>query len=259
MRATLNGKSSGCCDLRNGGAGLQAHPQSLRWLGRTAPKGAVAFSGGRDLRTAIYVDGFNLYHRALETNPAIKWLDLKAMAAGALRPENRIVRVRYFTARVAAPPNDIDMPMRQDTYIRALKAHIPELTVHFGRFVQRPKTRRLVNPPATGSKYVEVWHREEKGSDVNLAVHLVNDAWRDEYDCAVVVSDDSDLAEALAIARYRNKTVGILTTAGRPTAELDSLCNFYRHLTNTHFTNSQLPDPVLDRDGRAITRPSRWR
>lgn len=32
---------------------------------------------------------------------------------------------------------------------------------------------------------VEVVKTEEKGSDVNLAVHLLNDAWLDVYDCAV--------------------------------------------------------------------------
>ena len=35
---------------------------------------------------------------------------------------------------------------------------------------------------------------EEKGSAVNLAVHLLNDGWLDAYDCAVVISNDSDLA-----------------------------------------------------------------
>ena len=34
---------------------------------------------------------------------------------------------------------------------------------------------------------------EEKGSDVNLAVHLVNDAWKKSFDAAVVISNDTDL------------------------------------------------------------------
>ena len=52
--------------------------------------------------------------------------------------------------------------------------------------------------PGTGGvsrQFVEVIKTEEKGSDVNLAVHLLNDAWLDRYECAVVVSNDSDLAE----------------------------------------------------------------
>jgi len=43
------------------------------------------------------------------------------------------------------------------------------------------------------------WHYQNrrKGSDVNLAVHLLNDSLLDKYDCAVIVSNDSDLAESL--------------------------------------------------------------
>ena len=42
-------------------------------------------------------------------------------------------------------------------------------------------------------------HPEEKGSDVNLATYLVADGFRDLYDTAVVVSNDSDLAEPLKL------------------------------------------------------------
>jgi uncharacterized LabA/DUF88 family protein len=145
------------------------------------------------MRTAIYVDGFNLFHSLLENRKGVKWLDLEAMAAGALSPQNRICLVRYFTARVTGSSADPDKPSRQDVYIRAL--HARGVIIHEGNFTERAKTRRLVNPPPPpSSKYADVWHREEKGSDVNLAVHLLNDAWRDAYDCAVVVSNDSDLS-----------------------------------------------------------------
>ena len=46
---------------------------------------------------------------------------------------------------------------------------------------------------------------QEKGSDVNLAIHVLNDAWKDEYDCAVIVSNDSDLAESLRLIKEQNK------------------------------------------------------
>ena len=52
---------------------------------------------------------------------------------------------------------------------------------------------------------VHVIKIEEKGSDVNLATRLVHDAHRDAYEGALVVSNDSDLNEALRIvivARY---------------------------------------------------------
>ena len=33
---------------------------------------------------------------------------------------------------------------------------------------------------------------EEKGSDVNLAAYLLNDAWMNLFEAAVVVSNDTD-------------------------------------------------------------------
>jgi len=46
---------------------------------------------------------------------------------------------------------------------------------------------------------VNVLKTEEKCTDVRLAVHLVNDSWKGLYDCAVILSNDGDLLEALKI------------------------------------------------------------
>src|SRR5713226_6420416 len=103
----------------------------------------------------------------------------------SLEPINRI---RYFTARISARLNDLDAPVRQETYLRAL-ATIPNLSIHLGHF-QRTKVRMpLVQPRSGGQKTVEVYKTEEKGSDVNLATYLLLDAFRQDCDLAVVVSN----------------------------------------------------------------------
>lgn len=210
------------------------------------------------MRTAIYVDGFNLFHSLLEGKQGKKWLDLHALAAAALKPQNKVCLVRYFTARVTGTPADPDMPTRQDVYLRALRAR--GVIIHEGNFTERPKKRRLVNPPPPpASKYVEVWHREEKGSDVNLAVHMLHDAWSGAYDCAVVVSNDSDLAEACHLVRSMGKVVGLMCPAYRPTQQLQQCTDFYRRISDTHLLQSQLPDPVTDPKGRQIHCPPRWK
>jgi len=86
-----------------------------------------------------------------------------------LFPSVRPTRVRYFTARIAARPNDLQGPVRQDTYLRALAVTQPLMTVHDGTFKTRPVHMAPANPPATGPSTVEVMKTEEKGSDVNLA------------------------------------------------------------------------------------------
>jgi hypothetical protein len=41
------------------------------------------------MRTIVYVDGFNLYFRLLQKRPALKWLNVKALAERVLRPTNQ--------------------------------------------------------------------------------------------------------------------------------------------------------------------------
>ena len=98
-------------------------------------------------RTFVYVDGFNLYYRALAQKQH-KWLSLYALAKQILDPENNIIAIRYYTARVSGN-RDPDEPNRQAAYLRALKT-IPGLSIHYGKFLPKIITRPLVNPPLYG-------------------------------------------------------------------------------------------------------------
>lgn len=150
-------------------------------------------------RTAVYVDGFNLYYTTLKGSN-YKWLDLKGLCQRVLRPENDIITVKYFTADVSPTTSDPQMHVRQQVYLRALRAHIPEIEIIKGLFTSHIVTKKL-HPPINGHRHAAVLERKEKGSDVNLAVHLVNDAWRDQFDCAVIISGDSDLVESMRLVK----------------------------------------------------------
>ena len=52
------------------------------------------------MRVRVYVDGFNLYYRALRKTPH-KWLNPLTLAQGLLDPNDSIDRLRYFTARIS--------------------------------------------------------------------------------------------------------------------------------------------------------------
>ena len=71
-------------------------------------------------------------------------------------------------------------------------------------------------PPATGPKTVQVMKSEEKGSDVNLATYLLVDAFDDEYETAVVVTNDSDLAEPIRLVRQKFKKKVLVLHPCRP-------------------------------------------
>ncbi len=102
-------------------------------------------------KTNVYIDGFNLYYRALRGTP-YKWLDLSRLCGLAL-PKNEIHRIRYFTALVKPRAGDPSQLERQQVYLRALKT-IPNLTVHRGHFLESVVSMRLANPPTEGSPYV---------------------------------------------------------------------------------------------------------
>ncbi len=210
----------------------------------------------RLMRTYIYVDGFNLYYGALKRTPW-RWLDLVALFRGVLQPHHGIVAVKYLTARVSATPRDPAKPQRQNVYLRALTTHRPEVEPIFGHFlthiVQMPRA------PATANvRMVNVMKTEEKGSDVNLAVHLLNDAWLDRYDCAVVVSNDSDLSEAMRLVKHHHpqKRIGLIVPgARRPSQQLSALADFRRHIRTCALQNCQLPDPI---PGTQLHKPATW-
>ena len=129
------------------------------------------------MRTYVYVDGFNLYYGALK-HSSWKWLDLFALSEKILQPHHKISAIKYYTARVSVTPNDPSKPQRQDVYLRALQHYRPEVEVYFGHFLSHNVRMPLATPTAR-RRTVEVIKTEEKASDVNLAVHLLNDAWLD--------------------------------------------------------------------------------
>ena len=204
------------------------------------------------MRTFVYIDGFNLYYRALRNTP-YRWLDLSKLVR-LLLPKNQIHRIHYYTARITARPGDPDQPTRQQFYLRAL-ATIPNVSITYGQFLTHKKKMALAADPA---KIVEVLKTDEKGSDVNLATHLIYEAMRDEFDVAVVVSNDSDLAEPIRIVtREIHKKVGILSPAKFPTRELLQAATFYKPIRQAVLAASQFPPELEDAHGK-FRKPSSW-
>ena len=131
-------------------------------------KAALAFIWAHSLiRTNVYIDGFNLYYRALR-GTSYRWLDVGKLAS-LLLPQHDIGRIRYFTALVVNRPGDPTQPQRQQTYLRALQT-VPNLSIHYGHFLVNTKWRPLAQHPQTGPRTVEILNAEEKGSDVTLSV-----------------------------------------------------------------------------------------
>jgi hypothetical protein len=185
----------------------------------------------------MYVDGFNLYDGARglcgRGTPGWRWLDIGALATSLVA--NRvnwssasIERVSYCTALIDAATNPSGYA-DQDVYIKALTSMGTVDRLEVGYYVSRVKQAPLAvrgpgpagvpqivqagwpivvqdsnGKPVAGATFMaSVAQREEKGSDENLASHLLIDVLTDQIDAAVVISNDSDLRFPVRFARTR--------------------------------------------------------
>jgi uncharacterized LabA/DUF88 family protein len=234
-------------------------PPDLSRQGAKPLSGGFCSFSGFLVRTHVYIDGFNLYYGAVKGTP-YRWLDVARLCT-LLLPRHSITAIRYFTARVKGTPSDPDQTIRQEVYLRALRT-LPGLTIHFGHFLQHPVSMPLAGNP---SQRVRVLKTEEKGSDVNLASHLLNDAHMGRFEAAVIVSNDSDLCEPIRIVKDElGLGVGVLCPhqgqpkrRGRPSVMLRRLATFFKPIRASVLQASQFSASLSDMNG-AFHKPVVW-
>lgn len=216
---------------------------------------AFAFSGAPVKRYCVYVDGFNLYHRSLKKSP-YRWLNLKLLFKNLKFEDGTLVHLKYFTSKVSPRPGNLDIHIRQNFYLRAL-ATIPECSIHFGQFKKRQVKGALLDGHGRPGRIVTVEKFEEKGSDVNIANHMLVDGFLDRYDSAILISNDSDLAGTLdLIKEHIKKPVGLAIT-GELTIDLKKRATFTRKITDEILLASQFDETITDSKG-SFHRPKKW-
>ena len=207
------------------------------------------------MRTYIYVDGFNLYYGALRNTP-YKWLDLSELFR-LLLPKDQILKIKYYTAKVKPRPHDPHAPVRQQIYLRALRT-IPNLSIHHGHFLSQTVPMPLASSTQSPPKRVKVIKTEEKGSDVNLATHLVRDGFRNEYELAVLVTNDSDLLEPIRIVRNELQLrVGIINPHKKASQALVPHATFVKRIRPGLLAKCQFPNQLTDKKG-TFHKPATW-
>ena len=143
-------------------------------------------------RVVCFIDGFNLYHAIVRLGePHLKWLDLRRLMQRYVHgASQRVATVYYFSAYAEWLP---EARRRHGAYVAALAACgvVPVM----GKFKAQdrwcPNCRRLSKG------------HEEKETDVNIALYLLDGAYRDSFDHAFLVSRDSDLVPAMRMLRER--------------------------------------------------------
>ena len=121
----------------------------------------------------------------------------------------------------------------------------------------KKKRRHKSSKPLPDALITEVHMMEEKGSDVNLAAHLLNDAWKNLFDVAAVISNDTDLVAPIRmVTTERNKAVYIVCPGRWQAApKLVAVASHVRHIRRPMLQASQFPSSI---PGTTISKPSRW-
>ena len=205
-------------------------------------------------RSIIYIDGFNLYYGAVKGTP-YKWLNLERFFT-LLRQDDDIQAIKYFTALI-----DGSHRSNQETYLLAL-ATLPRIHIYLGKF--KTKSVKCLVPECRhiGSRFFRM--QEEKRTDVNIAVHMLADAFNDSCERLVVVSGDSDLVPAIReLKRNRpDREVIVYVPANDPTrgaaVEIRAAADKAKTLPNTLLQKAQFPAKFRSTENSWIEKPVFW-
>jgi uncharacterized LabA/DUF88 family protein len=236
-------------------------------------------------RVGVYIDAFNVYYggRTLcgRGTPGWRWLNIVSLAADLINPmiwPNPTITVVAYCTALRDREGDPSSLADQHTYIRALQHQHRMVSVVDGKYMARVKSGAIVDmagkPPrrvlSPGTAQPPAWLPvtevpgpagqmellatvstfEEKGSDLNVASHLLADVLTDHIDAAMVFSNDSDLRVPLEMARQRVPVATINPRAKSTATDLRGDPNsgtgrhWWRRLKANDFRRHQLPDQV---------------
>ena len=192
---------------------------------------------------------------ALSKGTQYKWLDLDRYFR-LLRPNDDLQCIRYFTAMVNGPKRS-----NQDTCLRALTT-TPLVTIILGKYKNKRIKCTLCGCAYPGNRFFQT--PEEKRTDVNIAVYMLDDAYQDVCDHLLLVSGDSDLVPAVRTvsSRFPAKQITVYVPAQHPTrgsaVELRTAARRSRDLPLNLLPHAQFPSAVPDGAGGFIVKPASW-
>jgi hypothetical protein len=233
------------------------------------------------MRVRIYIDGFNLFYGRLhhkdkninEIRQKLRWLDLQKLVKRFIPADSEITSINFYTADITPLYNGDKGPARQQEYYKALRT-LDNISIMKGRFSKNPSfipayPIELVDEEdsAKGIKKYCVLKTEEKGSDVNLAAHLVFDACRgsnsaEYFDLAVVITNDSDLLEPLKIVKNLRKKLLILCPYSDYCHDFATTFDTRKEMkkiSQTDIKLSQFDTKIIDSAGYILAEcPKKW-
>lgn len=103
--------------------------------------------------------------------------------------------------------------------------------------------------------------RQEKQTDINLALHLIKDAHDSVYDCAYILSADSDQAATAKMLKSwfpQKYLIGVAPPGNKVPEKLITYADAHFALTQADLERCVFDDPLIGRSGLPIPRPRRY-
>lgn len=221
-------------------------------------------------RVSVFIDGYNLYHAVDNLKkPHLKWVNPRAICKFFIQQNlETILRVKFFTAPPIHKPSDVQD--RYSAFISALRAH--DIEIVEGKF----KRKLLAYYDDDGKSFTRITH-EEKESDVNLSLAILEDAYEKVSDRLIVITNDSDISPAIRLARKKNSNLKIsvvtppLAKTKRANYDLADACgNINRNrqgqvyfktpmIREFMLEQSVMPESIKMPDGSILSIPDKYR
>lgn len=200
-------------------------------------------------RVIVYIDGFNLYFGMREAGfHQCRWLNVRKLAENLLQPHQKLVQVKYFTSRVSNSP---DKQKRQSIYIDALESE--NIKIIYGNYQDgSEECKRCGN----------IWRSaKEKMTDVNIATSIIIDAFKDEYDMAMLISGDSDLVPPIKAVHehFKNKRVFVAFPPKRHNSSMALIAKGSLMIGRKKLADSQFDEIVVSKTGYKLHIPESWK
>ena len=199
-------------------------------------------------RVMVYVDGFNLYFGMIDAGlPQCKWLDINKLIAGSITSNQQVVAIKYFTSRVSNNPSK---QKRQTLYLEALET--TGIKIIYGLY----KAKEIAC-----NNCGHAWQiSNEKMTDVNIATHMLIDAFTDVYDTAILISGDSDLVPPIKAVHqhFPDKAVSVFFPPERHNNTVAVAAKGSMILGRKKLSGNQFPDEVEKPDGYKLKKPNEW-
>ncbi len=222
-------------------------------------------------KVSVFIDGYNLYHQVDNLKkPHLKWVNLFTLSQEFAKPVNGfdIIRVKFFTAPPIHKPKEVQK--RYSNYIKVLKYYCGVEVVE-GKF----KKKSLIYKDQNGELLIRETH-EEKESDVNIALAILEDAFEKTSDKILVITNDSDISPAIRLALTKNQNLKInvitppLTQTKHANFDLMSACRDVnkskkhvfpktRMISELHLQNNLLPKEVIIDKKTKIAMPAKYK